>query len=154
MLLLRPPELASLLSLLLALLTVHGDEGESKARAEAIMSALSEDHDVPHGLSSGVMGLFGDLVGDDWNADVPAAVRELGRGLLTAQGVSLEALRKADNRPSPAPSTACWPTGAPRPVRLSPTLPSTSSAARTSSATPHRLRPTRASWSSTSPYTR
>ncbi|BEI86217.1 hypothetical protein CcaverHIS002_0605040 [Cutaneotrichosporon cavernicola] len=87
MLLLRPPELSSLLSLLLALLTVHSEgEGEKPtAPAEAIMAALADDHDVQQDLSRGVMDLFGDLEGDGWTADVPAVVRELGRGLLAAQ---------------------------------------------------------------------
>ncbi|GMK57313.1 hypothetical protein CspeluHIS016_0401470 [Cutaneotrichosporon spelunceum] len=89
MLLLRPPELSSLLSLLLALLTVHSTEAEGDtptAPAEAIMAALAGDHDVQSDLSRSVMDLFGSLVGDEWTADVSAVVRELGRGLLAAQG--------------------------------------------------------------------
>lgn len=90
MLLLRPAELGSLLALVLALLTVHseGEGDKPSAPAGALLDALADDHDVPKDLTRGVMGLFGDVLGDAWTCDVVAVVRELGRGLLTSLGVS------------------------------------------------------------------
>ncbi|TXT16010.1 hypothetical protein VHUM_00513 [Vanrija humicola] len=95
MLLLPPVHLAPLLGILLGIATAHGVLGApdadgvptARVRAEAALDALAE-HDVGAGLARGVLGLFGvvDDDEDEWTADVPAAVRELGRGLLVGLG--------------------------------------------------------------------
>lgn len=86
MLLLPEAELGALLALVLALITVHASSSLSGSSVPvsvcAVAEALSEDHEVPSDLSRGVMGLFGTIDGDTWDADVQAMVRELGRGLL------------------------------------------------------------------------
>lgn len=86
MLLLPEAELGGLLALVLALITVHASSSLSRSSVpvsvRAVADALSEDHEVPSDLSRGVMGLFGTIDGDTWDADVQGIVRELGRGLL------------------------------------------------------------------------
>lgn len=98
MLLLRPAQLGGLLMLVLALLTVHseGEGGKPSAPAAALLNALADDHDVPHDLTRGVMGLFGDLLGNTWTCDVAAVVRELGRGLLTSLGVRIDFVQRME----------------------------------------------------------
>lgn len=86
MLLLPPERLGPLLSLVLALVTVHRRDAVCPARAVA--EALHADHGVPADLARGVMRLFGTLEGDTWTYDAEGLVRELGRGILVTLKVS------------------------------------------------------------------
>ena len=85
MLLLPTRELAPLLSLLLALLTIHttaADPSKAIAREQPIVDALHDNHDVPPELTKAVMGIFGELEGDRWRVAVVRMVGEVGKGLL------------------------------------------------------------------------
>ncbi len=83
MVLLPPKELAPLLCLFLTLLTIHATElSSSTAPVGPIPKALEEDHDVPSDLARAVMGLFGELDGETWEADTRRMVGEVGKGLL------------------------------------------------------------------------
>lgn len=87
MMLLPPEKLGPLLSLVLALITVHRS-GEA-CPVKEVCEALSDDHDVPADLTKGVMRLFGSLDGESWTYDQTTLVRELGRGLLVTLKVRL-----------------------------------------------------------------
>ncbi|WVN90556.1 uncharacterized protein L203_105795 [Cryptococcus depauperatus CBS 7841] len=80
MLLLPPAELKELLTIVLCLLTVHAG-ASSSAPTEALISSL-EEHDVSPSLSAAVLGLFGEVQGDLWIADVERIVKQVGMGLL------------------------------------------------------------------------
>lgn len=86
MLLLPPEKLCPLLSLVLALITVHR-EGE-KCPTKALCEALYADHEVPSDLTQGIMRLFGDVDGAAWKYDSKSLVKELGKGLLVTLKVS------------------------------------------------------------------
>lgn len=86
MMILPPEKLGPLLSLVLALITVHRKEKECPVAK--ICEALYDDHEVPADLTRGVMRLFGALEADKWTYDATGLVRELGRGLLVTFKVS------------------------------------------------------------------
>ncbi|WVQ85058.1 hypothetical protein IAT38_007222 [Cryptococcus sp. DSM 104549] len=83
MLLLPPPQLKELLTILLSLLAIFGSHktGKPIAPRREIIEGL-EDHEVPSSLATAVMELFGELDDEKWTADAQAMVREVGRGLL------------------------------------------------------------------------
>lgn len=80
MMLLPPEKLSPLISLILALITVHRQD--KVCPVKKICEALYDDHEVPSDLIRGLMNLFGTVDGDSWTYDPTGLVRELGRGIL------------------------------------------------------------------------
>lgn len=92
MMLFPPVELAELISVILKLVTVHGDSQDKSATtcpcpAAEMFAGLSE-YDVDASITAAVMRLFGSVESEIWTADVRRMVRELGHGLLVGIKVS------------------------------------------------------------------
>ena len=83
MLLLPVRKLVSLLNLTLTLLTIHSTttKGITTSPVDQIMDGLAE-HDLPRNLGRAVLGLFGTIKEEVWEADISRMVAEVGKGLL------------------------------------------------------------------------
>ncbi|KAK4685625.1 sister chromatid cohesion protein DCC1, partial [Tremellales sp. Uapishka_1] len=85
LLLLPSISLQPLLSLILALLTIHSITSLPpiiSAPINPIIDALEEDHEISEELTRGVMSLYGEIIGQEWNCRINDIVREVGKGLV------------------------------------------------------------------------
>ncbi|KAL0949471.1 hypothetical protein HGRIS_009524 [Hohenbuehelia grisea] len=83
---LAPALLRTILELLLNLLAAQGHSATSSTpiRAEELVGALADEHEVSRAVSTQVMGWFGtlDTREDRWTPDLSAIVREIGLAVL------------------------------------------------------------------------
>ena len=94
-------QLSPLLSILLNLITIHQTSIDLSSKPptatvpiKPILETVITDYNVIGQICSRLMGLFGDVRGDEWVVDLYRMVMEVGKGLialLPSKGKSLDA---------------------------------------------------------------
>jgi sister chromatid cohesion protein DCC1 len=77
----QPAYLKNILELLLSYL-VSMSIPHNAAPVEALLAALSEEHEIPRPVVRQVMSWFGSIHSDLWSVDVDAVLKEVGLGIL------------------------------------------------------------------------